>query len=84
MEWSIGGSYLMKNDLMILNILANNNWKRPIYFATTVGSDNYLNLGTLLPVRRTCISCCSDQDREVAQQEIVPVVLKLTRCITTS
>jgi hypothetical protein len=44
MEWSINGNYLMKNDLMILNIIANNHWKRPIYFATTVGSDNYLNL----------------------------------------
>jgi hypothetical protein len=44
MEWSINGNYLMKNDLMILNILANNHWKRPIYFATTVGADNYLNL----------------------------------------
>ena len=44
MEVELSGSYLMKNDLMILNILANNNWKRPIYFATTVGSDNYLNL----------------------------------------
>ncbi|MCX6290360.1 MAG: DUF2723 domain-containing protein [Bacteroidetes bacterium] len=44
MNWSLSGSYLMKNDLMILNILANNNWKRPIYFATTVGSENYLNL----------------------------------------
>jgi hypothetical protein len=44
MEWTIDGNYLMKNDLMILNILANNHWKRPIYFATTVGSDNYLNL----------------------------------------
>jgi hypothetical protein len=44
MVWDISGNYLMKNDLMILNILANNNWKRPIYFATTVGSDNYLNL----------------------------------------
>lgn len=44
MEWNIDGNYLMKNDLMILNILANNQWKRPIYFATTVGSDNYLNL----------------------------------------
>ena len=44
MEWSIAGNYLMKNDLMILNIVANNHWKRPIYFATTVGSDNYLNL----------------------------------------
>jgi len=38
MEWSLDGNYLMKNSLMILNILANNHWKRPIYFATTVGS----------------------------------------------
>lgn len=44
MEWEIPGNYLMKNDMIILNILANNNWKRPIYFATTVGSDNYINL----------------------------------------
>ncbi|MBK6836878.1 MAG: DUF2723 domain-containing protein [Bacteroidetes bacterium] len=44
MEWTLDGNYLMKNDLMILNILANNHWKRPIYFATTVGSENYLNL----------------------------------------
>jgi hypothetical protein len=44
MEWTIDNSYLMKNSLMILNIIANNHWKRPIYFATTVGSENYLNL----------------------------------------
>ena len=44
MDWTLDGNYLMKNDLMILNIIANNNWKRPIYFATTVGSENYLNL----------------------------------------
>jgi hypothetical protein len=44
MEWTIDGNYLMKNDLMILNIIANNNWKRPIYFATTVGAENYLKL----------------------------------------
>ena len=44
MQWTLDGNYLMKNDLMILNILANNHWKRPVYFATTVGSENYLNL----------------------------------------
>ena len=44
MDWTIDGNYLMKNDLMVLNILANNNWKRPVYFATTVGTDNFLNL----------------------------------------
>jgi hypothetical protein len=44
MEWSISQNYLMKNDLMILDLLANNNWKRPVYFATTVGTENFLNL----------------------------------------
>ena len=34
----------MKNDLMIFDIIATNNWKRPIYFAITVGDDSYLNL----------------------------------------
>ena len=29
---------------MILDLLATNNWKRPVYFATTVGDDSYLGL----------------------------------------
>ncbi len=37
-------SYLTKNHLMILDLLANNHWKRPIYYAITVSEDNYLNL----------------------------------------
>lgn len=37
-------SYIVKNDMMILDLLLHNNWERPIYFAVTVGSENYLNL----------------------------------------
>ena len=29
---------------MVLDILAHNNWERPVYFATTVGTENLLNL----------------------------------------
>jgi tetratricopeptide (TPR) repeat protein len=29
---------------MVLDLLANTNWERPIYFAVTVGSENYLGL----------------------------------------
>ena len=36
-----GSSRLYKNDLMILEMLAECNWERPIYMATTVGSENY-------------------------------------------
>jgi hypothetical protein len=44
--WTLPESqnYLMKNDIMILDLLANNRWKRPVYFATTVGSENFLNM----------------------------------------
>lgn len=44
MPWEIKKSYLMKNDLMIMDIIATNNWERPIYFAITVGDDSYLGL----------------------------------------
>lgn len=44
MEINLKGNYITKDELMILDIIANNNWKRPIYFAITVGSDKYLNL----------------------------------------
>ena len=44
MNINLKGNYLTKDELMILDIIANNNWKRPIYFAITVGQDKYLNL----------------------------------------
>ncbi|MCR4602203.1 MAG: DUF2723 domain-containing protein [Prevotella sp.] len=34
-----------KSKLMMLELLANSNWERPIYVAMTVGQDNYMNLG---------------------------------------
>ena len=40
-----GKSALYKGDLMILEMLAECNWKRPIYVAISVGDDNYINLG---------------------------------------
>ncbi len=40
----INKDYILKNELMILDMLSNNDWNRPIYFAVTVGQDNYANL----------------------------------------
>ena len=36
--------YITKSELMILEMIAQNNWERPIYFAVTVGSDMHLGL----------------------------------------
>ncbi len=47
-EWTAPGSYLGKNDLMLLDLLAHNDWKRPIYFAATAPANSYLNLAPYL------------------------------------
>ena len=39
----LGG--LDKSKLMMLEMVANANWRRPIYVAYTVGQENYMNLG---------------------------------------
>lgn len=46
LEWNLPGKSLLKRDLMIVDLIANNNWEKPIYFAITVGSSprSYLNL----------------------------------------
>ena len=36
---------LYKSELMMLEMLANANWERPIYMAITVGSENHLGMG---------------------------------------
>ncbi len=40
-----GKNALYKGDLMMLEIIAQSNWTRPVYVALTVGSENYMNLG---------------------------------------
>ncbi|PKP11814.1 MAG: hypothetical protein CVU09_02975 [Bacteroidetes bacterium HGW-Bacteroidetes-4] len=42
-RWNIGSNYILKNDLMILDLLASANWERPIYFVT-VGTGNETNM----------------------------------------
>ena len=44
LQWTIGKKDLYKPDLIMLDMIANNDWKRPIYFSSTLGSENYLNL----------------------------------------
>ncbi len=37
-------NYIAKDEMMILDLLATNNWERPIYWAITVGRNKYMNL----------------------------------------
>jgi hypothetical protein len=45
MRWDLGKrNAIYKNDMMVLDLMAHNNWKRPVYFAITVSDDSYLGL----------------------------------------
>ncbi|MFZ4261110.1 DUF2723 domain-containing protein [Sphingobacterium sp. HJSM2_6] len=48
MRWTFSNSYVSRADLSIMAILANNNWKRPVYFTTTTPEENFIGLGKYL------------------------------------
>lgn len=43
-SWRIDKPYIMKNNMMQLDLLANFDWERPVYFAVTTGPDSYIGL----------------------------------------
>jgi hypothetical protein len=43
-EWTYTSNYVTKENLAIFDILAHNNWKRPICFTTTIGNSNLIGL----------------------------------------
>ncbi len=42
------GNYIMKDQIAILDILAHNNWKRPVYFAVNMPGNSYAGLDDYL------------------------------------
>ncbi|MGE0078349.1 MAG: DUF2723 domain-containing protein [Bacteroidales bacterium] len=40
MEWSLKGNYIQKSAMIILDIIANNNWERPVYFVSPYGDSD--------------------------------------------
>ena len=44
MEFKYPGNYVAKDNLALLDILAHNNWKRPVYFTVTMPNDNMMGL----------------------------------------
>lgn len=50
LKWQIDDYGLQKNNFILLNILAENKWKRPMYFTTSINSDSYIGLKDYLQV----------------------------------
>jgi len=48
MEWKYPSNYVMKDNLAMMDLLAHNNWKRPVCFTTTMGRENMFGLQNFL------------------------------------
>jgi hypothetical protein len=44
MEWQFSPNYITKDNLAMLDILAHNDWKRPICFTITMNNENFIGL----------------------------------------
>ncbi len=44
MEFKYPGNYVAKDNLALLDILAHNNWKRPVYFTVTMPNENMIGM----------------------------------------
>ena len=44
LDWSMGKRLIEKKNLVILDMIQANNWKRPIYFSSTITPSDYMNL----------------------------------------
>lgn len=69
-DWTVSGNYVQKNDLMILDLLAHNDWKRPVYFAATAPASSYLNLAPYLQLEGLAYRLIPvKQNQKESQQE---------------
>ncbi|WP_428330668.1 glycosyltransferase family 117 protein [Mucilaginibacter sp.] len=48
MEWKYTSNYVTKDNLAMMDILAHNNWKRPLCFTTTMGQESMFGLQSYL------------------------------------
>jgi hypothetical protein len=46
--WRLRGNYFLKDQMMILDMIAHNDWKRPIYFAVNMPLNSYAGLDDYL------------------------------------
>ncbi|WP_423146938.1 DUF2723 domain-containing protein [Rubrolithibacter danxiaensis] len=47
-EWSYGKNIVTRADLAMMDIIAHNNWKRPVYFTVSLSKDSYFGLDRYL------------------------------------
>ena len=66
-SWQFDKQYLLRKDLVILDIIAQSNFERPVYFASTVGDDEYLGLGSWLNLEGLAYRLTTEKNNSVEE-----------------
>ncbi len=54
LKWDISKNYFTKSDLVIMDILSANDWKRPVYFAASGSPGDYMGLDKFFRLEGFC------------------------------
>ncbi|SMB87981.1 hypothetical protein SAMN00120144_1122 [Hymenobacter roseosalivarius DSM 11622] len=78
MEWSMGKQYLDKSKLVILDILASNDWRRPVYFANAVAQQEGMGLEPYLQLEGMAYRILPCRNPDPQPQRVGYVARQLT------
>ena len=67
-KFSISKNSIYKNELMVLDMLNNSKWERPMYYAVTVGSENYAGLSSYFQLEGLAYRIAPDKAQASASQ----------------
>ncbi len=70
LEWDYPSSYIMRNHLIMLDVIAQNNWKRPLCFVIASGDDNFLGLSAYMQIEGLVYSLTANETIDELQNNV--------------
>ena len=74
MQWSLRGGYIFKDQMMILDLMAHNDWKRPVYFAAGMPVSAYAGLNDYLQLEGLAYRVVPIDKKKVVTRPELPMV----------
>jgi hypothetical protein len=68
---TLKGNQILKNDLMVLEILRNNDWTRPVYFCSTIGTHEYPDITKYLQIEGMAYRFVPIERRQTPDADII-------------
>jgi hypothetical protein len=71
LQWNIPRGAILKSDLMVLDLIAQNNWRRPIYFTVSMGPEQYLGMQKYFQLDGLCYRLAPIEVPDAEQKQAI-------------